>query len=216
MNRSNLPYEATKEYYEQKALELTRSFHERCSIIHSGEVISLFAFGLQPILILLGTLFSDQSNIEVYQCHRDGHKWKWKSTQTAGDFSLMRPETIVDMDKVALVIDISAEIVNTRVESALSSEVPIYHIRYNEFGRNIVTHSDVQQKFIEVFRKAMEEIKNTHPSCTAVHVFPSMPVSLNVRLGMDYMPKADLPMVIYDQDSSTGGFFQTITIGNRN
>jgi len=46
-----------------------------------------------------------------------------------------------------------------------------------------------------------------------VHLFPVMPTSLNVRLGMDYMPKTDLPILIYDQDKDNGGFFPTITIG---
>ena len=62
----------------------------------------------------------------------------------------------------------------------------------------------------------MESIREKVPSCKRIHLFPIMPTSLNVRLGMDYMPKIDFPMIIYDQDKEQNGFFSTIEIGGNN
>lgn len=59
----------------------------------------------------------------------------------------------------------------------------------------------------------MEEIKNTHPEAERIHLFPVMPQSLAIRSGMDYMPKADLPITIYEQVNPVDGFIETITIG---
>jgi hypothetical protein len=40
-----------------------------------------------------------------------------------------------------------------------------------------------------------------------------MPNSLAIRAGMDYMPKADLPVVLYEQANQADGFFEAMTIG---
>jgi allophanate hydrolase subunit 2 len=39
-----------------------------------------------------------------------------------------------------------------------------------------------------------------------------MPVSAAVELGRVWMPKADLPLVIYDQNTSLGGFVKALEI----
>ena len=46
-----------------------------------------------------------------------------------------------------------------------------------------------------------------------IFLFPAMPLSLNVRLGMDYMHKTDLPIIVYEEDRIQNKFFETITIG---
>ena len=40
-----------------------------------------------------------------------------------------------------------------------------------------------------------------------------MPNSLAVKAGMDYMPKADLPLIIYEQYKESEGFFEALAIG---
>ena len=62
----------------------------------------------------------------------------------------------------------------------------------------------------------MDKIKATNPKCEKIHLFPVMPVSLNIKLRMDYMPKVDPALVIYEQDKSAGGFFITLTLGGEN
>jgi hypothetical protein len=79
--------------------------------------------------------------------------------------------------------------------------------------RTFVTSEAVQDDFVKVFRQAMEHIKNMRPAPSEIHLFQVMPNSLAVRAGMDYMPKADLPVVLYEQANQADGFFEAMTIG---
>ena len=41
-----------------------------------------------------------------------------------------------------------------------------------------------------------------------------MPVAAAIEFGRVWMPKADLPLLIYDQNSAVGGFQKAISISN--
>ena len=47
---------------------------------------------------------------------------------------------------------------------------------------------------------------------TELHVFPVMPVAAAVEFGRVWMPKADMPLTIYDQNKGREGFYKTIQI----
>jgi len=213
LNNSKADYEPTQEYYKIRADELSKSVRERINIITEKEVISLFPFGLQPLLIKLGTLLSDQNNITVYQCHRNGHKWAWSSQDsTVPKFVAICPNNN-EAENIALVIDLSAKVSDDRIKAVLGKGIPIWHFTLEKPNREFVTSVSVQESFYKEFRLFFESIKEKVPMCKLVHLFPVMPTSLNVRLGMDYRHKTDLPMLIYDNDNAKGGFFPTITIG---
>jgi len=59
----------------------------------------------------------------------------------------------------------------------------------------------------------LNDIKAAHGEHTVIHVFPVLPVSAAVEVGRVWMPKADLPLVIYDQNPTVQRFGRTIQIG---
>ena len=76
-----------------------------------------------------------------------------------------------------------------------------------------MTSEAVQDDFVQMYRYAMEHIKNLRPAPAEIHLFQVAPNSLAVRAGMDYMPKADLPVVLYEQVNQADGFFEAMKIG---
>jgi hypothetical protein len=52
----------------------------------------------------------------------------------------------------------------------------------------------------------MDRIKSLHGHDSILHLFPAVPVSVAVEIGRVWMPKADLPLRIYDQNRKLGGF----------
>jgi len=69
-------------------------------------------------------------------------------------------------------------------------------------------------EFITKSREVMETIKQRHGKERHIHVFPAMPSSLAVRFGMDYMPKTDNTILIYDEQAEKG-FVYALSIGGR-
>lgn len=161
----------------------------------------------------LGTLICDQLGVHVFQCHREGDKWAWPENDTPAVEFITKDTRHSSGNVVALVMDLSAEITDERIIKSLGQECSIYHITIEEPNRNFVRSTKTQAEFVKVFRGMMEKIKNDHPTADRICVFPAMPQSLAIRAGMDYMPKADLPITIYEQVSTDIGFVETITIG---
>jgi hypothetical protein len=69
-------------------------------------------------------------------------------------------------------------------------------------------------KFRKITRHALNKIKTTHGENIPLYIFPAMPVSAAVELGRIWMPKADLPLIIYDQNTSRDGFIRVLEIKN--
>ena len=79
---------------------------------------------------------------------------------------------------------------------------------------DIVMHEIALIKYYDIDPQKMGTIsRRNNPEIEEVLVFPAMPNSLAIRTGMDYMPKADLPIILYEQSRQDDGFFETITIG---
>ncbi len=207
-------YIPSKQEFASKTYELELQFRQWFDgIIKKQDAVALFAIAPQPLLFRLGTLFNDQYNVKVFQCHREGHKWAWRSSAEEAKYIFDRTKSAATSSNVALVMDLSALINDNRIMSTIGSDVTIYHISIPEPNRLFVKTEEVQSSFVPVFRHAMETIKNENPACTHINVFMAMPQSLAIRAGMDYMPKADLPLILYEQNSANDGFFEAITIG---
>ena len=210
---SYIRYVPSKEIFIRKAAELEREFRVWFDeIIKSQDSIGVFSLAPQPLLFKLGTLINDQYNAVVFQCHRTGHTWAWPSASESVDFKFCCSKN-GNHDKIALVIDLSAPVMDDRITCVLGNDCKIFHITLDNPCRTIVTSEKIQDDFVKVFRESMEHIKNLRPAPNAIHLFPVMPNSLVIKAGMDYMPKVDLPIILYEQSRQDDGFFETITIG---
>ncbi len=68
------------------------------------------------------------------------------------------------------------------------------------------------QVFRKQLRPLMDRIKAQHGEKAVIHVFPAMPVALAVEFGRILMPKADLPLAIYDENKRSGGFVHALDV----
>ena len=211
---SQTRYIPTKENLVEKANELEYQIKQAFNgIVKKNEVIAIFSLAPQPLLFKLGTLISDQLNVQVFQCHREGEKWSWPENEFTRIKYLIKKTCDKSEETVAMVIDLSAQIIDNRVTVVLGDECTIFHLTIESPNRLFVKNKKIQDDFVKSFRSLMEQIKNEYPNADKIHVFPAMPNSLAIRAGMDIMPKVDLPIVIYDVLSAGNEFTETIEIG---
>jgi len=212
-------YEATKDFFTTTFEYLKTKYNEWAISLRRTDTVAVFAVAPQPLLFALGRLLGDQKNCMVFQYHRDSvsdckicSKWAWPMG-AEDDVSFMNKLTKAGNGKVALVIDLSATVVDSRITNVLSEDCSIYHLTIDNPNRYFVRKPEIQDNFIKAFRTILEQIKNDNKDKKEIHVFPVMPQSLAIRAGMDYMPKADLALVLYEQYKGSEGFYETITIG---
>ena len=174
--------------------------------------LSVFALAPQPLLIELGRLLSDIPDTEIFQLHREPQTWGWQNDGAQIEFVLTQPEGAVQSNIVALKLALSATVTDTRIQDILGSDVPIWSITANNPHNDILRHRDDLGELRALLRQTFDRIKAAHGENAEIHVFPVLPVSAAVEVGRTWMPKADLPMVVYDQNNKKGGFCPALKI----
>jgi len=213
----NSSFEDSKDNYWDIQLEnLEVLFSQRLGNLkanHDVQHFSIFALAPQPLLIKFGTLLSDIYEAEIYQLHREPYTWGWVDDDTTIHHKLLEFEKYGN--NIVLKFELSATIINTRITAVLGEDCSIWSITHdNPLNNDYIRNRDNIADFRKTMRKAFDTIKAKHGQNVVLHIFPAMPVSIAVELGRVWMPKADLPMVIYDQNNKLDGFYKTITINH--
>lgn len=213
LNLNNSPFnDAELDYWNLERNNLQRQFASKVQPRLGKDIkhLSVFAIAPQPLLIELGRLLSDISGIIVYQHQREPEDtWKWTETDKPIKFLVKRPST--NSGNVALNLSLSATIDNSRITSVLG-DASIWTLTIAQPYNDFLKSRSQLREFRECFRKLLNEIKKAHGQHQTLHIFPAVPVSIAVEIGRVWMPKADLPLHIYDQSSELGGFIKALTI----
>ena len=171
--------------------------------------LSIFARAPQPLLMLLGFLLSDIPAAEVYQLHREPPNWKWQDHPAGFHFVVDEPESI--SGPPALVLSLSATITDERIKAVLN-DATIWRVTAPLPNNDLLKSREQARDFRTQLRVLMDRIKLRHGQKAVIHVFSSMPVALAVDLGRIIMPKADLPLHIYDENMASGGFMYALEL----
>lgn len=210
----NDPFEDDADiYWCAEEANLIKQFHDKIKPLlmqGSDNHYSLFALAPQPLLIKLGVLFNDLNNVRVYQKHREPNTWKWQDSSQDIKFKIKEP---ADKTKVpVLVFSLSATMNYNRIKKVLGDNISIWEITLNMDPNNDFLKTEaLLAEFRCTVRSIFDKIKSHH-GCIELHVFPAMPVSASIELGRVWMPKVDMPMIIYDANKKKGDFYKTITI----
>ena len=190
-------------YWQFEEGNLINQFNQKViPLITSGEsssIISIFALAPQPLLIKLGSLLGDIYTVYTFQKHREPLTWVWLEDGDPINFQLIK-NGFTGKD-VALVLSLSANIRYHRIEEVLGADVPIWEITYDNPHNDFLRNKSHLASLRKIFRQTLNKIKAENGEDSVIHIFPAMPISACIELGRVWMPKADLPLMIYDQNS---------------
>lgn len=174
--------------------------------------LSVFALAPQPLLVLLGVLLGDISNVDVYQRRREPATWEWASAARRPRTSFCVDEPADRNGPPALVLSLSATVTPDRIMSVVGRSTSIWTVTTRTPHNDLITCREQLSELRTLLRPLLDRIKATHGQATPVHIFPAAPVSAAVELGRIRMPKADSPWVLYDQLNARGGFVRALSI----
>ncbi|MES2377470.1 MAG: SAVED domain-containing protein [Bacteroidota bacterium] len=200
-------------YWNLQEKQLVEMFHRNILPLvgnHSVQHFSVFSLAPIPLLIRFGTLLSDLSNVDIYQRHREPVGWLWPNENSELKFLIKKPK--VNTGLPVLKISLSAHISDERILSAIDSPCSIWEIEVTDIGNDFLRCKELLAAFRSICRKVYDEIKLVHGQQCLLHVFPAMPVSAAIAFGLTWMPKADMEMLIYDQNKVSNSFVPTIKI----
>jgi hypothetical protein len=203
-------------YWELQRENLRRVFARKVKErIEQKEIkhLSVFALAPQPLLMELGRLLGDIVPVTVHQRHREPATWRWQPNQPAVEFQVNESATSTQA-LVALKLALSATITDDRIHSVLGKDVAIWSLTATTPHNDIMRRSEDLAQFRIHLRGLLNRIKAAHGESAVINVFPALPNSAAVEAGRVWMPKADLPLQIFDQNRSAGGFIPTLRISH--
>lgn len=213
---SNSPYhDKNDEFWKGELINLETQFNEQIRpLLRKGEIdhFSIFALAPIPLLIKLGSLINDIHNVEVHQPVRNPKTWNLTDDEHEFNFIIKRPDLI--RENVALNISLSASIADERIINTLGENTSIYTITIQEPFNDFLKSKKQLQSFSIEIKKLFNEIKSSYNEQVILNVFPAMPVACAIEMGRSWMPKADMPLMIYDQNTVNNGFNKSIEIRN--
>lgn len=207
--------DSEKDYWDQNVEILDRKIKAKIddALTMTSELqFALFCFAPIPLLIYLGNRLRDLTQVHVFQLQREPISWDWKKYPRGFKFlyEYNKAEDVHNR-KIALVLAISADIVDERVTAVLGNEVDIWRITAPCPNYHIIKHPDQLMQFRELMRGMLNDIKKTYGENKEIHLLPAIPLSIAVEVGRVRNPKSDLPMIIYDNQKENG-FIRTISI----
>lgn len=202
------------DFWSIEERNLEQKFNQKITPLkESSDVQNYCVFGIapQPLLIKFGTLLYDLANVEVYSNQKEPKTWMWKEGLGEENyFKIIQPQKI--KSKIALVFSLSATITNERIYATLGEDCSIWQVTIDTPNNDFMKFKNHLSEFRIKCRYIFDQIKQMHGQNAEICVFPAMLPATAIELGRIWYPKADLPLKIYDQNSSRGGFIETITI----
>lgn len=193
------------DYFSLHAENLRRQFDAKVrGRLEIQEIahLSVFALAPMPLLIELGRLLSDITPTSVYQLHREPAGWSWANDIEPLRFVETRSER--KTANVALKLPISASISDERIYASVGADAAIWSLGVSDAHNDCIRRPDDIGVFRRRLRQLMNAIKLQHGENCEIKLFPAVPVSIAVEIGRIWMPKADLPLQIFDQSKQDG------------
>lgn len=211
--KSSSFHDSEERYWDMEREHLQRKFNElvKLRLAHGdSQHFSIFAFAPQPLLIELGRLLSNIVPAEVFQRHKEPQSWSWQGHPDGFKYQVNEPDT--NHKVVALNLSLSATINNSRISSVIEEEHSVWTMTIGNPNTDFLKSREQLQDFRVIFSSLLNRIKAQHGEDAKIHLFPAVPVSVAVEIGRIWNPKADLPIMIYDQNNENGGFVFTFEI----
>jgi hypothetical protein len=211
--KGNVQTDAADVFWQVEPENLRKQFETLVKSRIGSEIhhLSVFALGPIPLLVELGRLLGDITPADVYQLHREPTGWSWAKNRDRIAYRTTIPAD--QTGSIALKLGLSATVTDDRITSVLGANPSIWSIHTDAPGNDIMRYPEDLSEFRRLVRQAFEAIKAAHGANAVINVFPAIPVSAAVEVGRVWMPKADLPLTIYDEVRGQG-FVARLKIGH--
>lgn len=199
-------------FYEFERDNIKNNFFQCIKPLLKKEKVYKFflcAIAPQPLLIYLGTLFSDITDVEVQQLQREPIQEWYLGNEKNDEFDVKLNIPEKKYSKVALNISITADISEQRIRDVLGKECDIIKVESTIHGNDIIKNKSQLETYNKKIREAYERIKDIYGRDCEINIFPAMPISIALETGMCWMKKAHPRLTIYDEKN---GFKKALEI----
>ncbi len=176
---------------------------------------AVFSLAPIPLVLQLGFLLSNRTEVQCYQYHRDKQSWKWQPTDKYDeeiDTKGLPTELLEQEDEVAIRVSLSATISPKETEEVIGS--PRVQIDITVDNPDVMWLKNQNQLVTlgKVFREILSQIRKKVPNNKKIHLFYAGPTGGAVVMGQQINPRMDAPVFTYQFSKQTRPHYQLALI----
>ncbi|WP_313168288.1 SAVED domain-containing protein [Massilia oculi] len=167
----------------------------------SDVFVAIGGLAAVPALFLAGVLLDDESNVTIFDWHRDLKAWQ--VPRGFDDGKRLHPMVALDVNTpcsdVVLVVSCSYHVDAQDVAEAFP-RYPVVRLDAEEKLANRFWSEEKQAAFVTEFRDAVQRLLNM--GVKRIHLILAAPSSLAIRMGMSYDRRLHPDLVVYQYERS--------------
>lgn len=200
----------SKEFWLYAQKSLVAEFNKRVlAFLEDGYAVDLYALAPIPLLVLLGNLFANRPNINIFQLKKVPSSFEWEEDGEKLDIKVTQLSDALLDDEVALLMSFSGKVNSGNVVRAIGNEIPMIEMSIKEpFDDFLRTKSQLDEFLLE-YRKVKASFVSK--GVKTIHLFAAIPIAFAIGIGQAYNPNYDPNLVTYD--FRQGIYSRALTIG---
>ena len=173
-----------------------------------GLTVDLYGLAPIPLLVLLGNLFANRPNINIYQLKKNPSTFAW--SKRGKKLNIVTTWlSCVQSPEVALVMSFSGKVNIDNVKRTIGNDKAIVEMGIEEPYDDFLRTRKQLDEFLTEYRKLKAAFERL--GIKKVHLFAAIPVAFAIGIGQAYNSNYDAEIVTYDYKQ--GQYTEAISIG---
>lgn len=173
-----------------------------------GDHIARFAvFGISeiPLLVHLGYVLSDITDVELFQYHRDERTWRWSAGSgepTEFLVSGLPADPLHSECDVVIRVSLSARVRPEQSRAVVGKDCVEIDLEIGRPRRTWLRRRGQLLALGRRFRELLDQVEETVPRCQRIHLFYAGPAPGALAIGQTINPRMAPPVELYEFNRS--------------
>lgn len=200
----------SKEFWLYAKESLVAEFNKRVlAFLEDGYAVELYALAPIPLLVLLGNLFANRPNINIFQLKKVPSSFEWEEDGEQLDIKVTQSPDEFLGEEAALLMSFSGQIDKQNVMGAIGKKIPLIEMSIKEPFDDFLRSKSQLNEFLTEYRKVKSSLVSK--GVKTIHLFAAIPIAFAIGIGQAYNPNYDPDLVTYD--FKQGIYSKALTIG---
>lgn len=200
----------SKEFWLYAQKSLVAEFNKRVlAFLEDGYAVELYALAPIPLLVLLGNLFANRPNINIFQLKKVPSSFEWEEDGEKLDIKVTQSPDEFLGEEAALLMSFSGQVDKQNVMGAIGKKIPLIEMSIKEPFDDFLRSKSQLNEFLTEYRKVKSSLVSK--GVKTIHLFAAIPIAFAIGIGQAYNPNYDPDLVTYD--FKQGIYSKALTIG---
>ena len=200
----------SKEFWLYAQKSLVAEFNKRVlAFLEDGYAVDLYALAPIPLLVLLGNLFANRPNINIFQLKKVPSSFEWEEDGEKLDIKVTQSPDEFLGEEAALLMSFSGQVNKKNVMGAIGKKIPLIEMSIKEPFDDFLRSKSQLNEFLTEYRKVKSSLVSK--GVKTIHLFAAIPIAFAIGIGQAYNPNYDPDLVTYD--FKQGIYSKALTIG---